>query len=246
MEDFARVLASLLGDVECRENSAIAFSGGLDSGILAYILKDCKPNLYTVGVEGSKDFENAKTAANALNMPLKLIEIDEYDLIEGILFLKRIEPDISAVEISFELPLYFVCTNADERIIYTGQGSDELFGGYHKYLEHGELMKDDIKTLLEKTRPREIRMATLLSKELITPYLDSRIIEFSENIPMDMKIRNGTRKWILREAAKILGVPKEIVERDKKAAQYGSGIWKMMKMMAKKRGESVEELVKSL
>lgn len=246
MEDFARVLVSILRNLKCRENSAIAFSGGLDSGILAYIFKDCAPSLYTVGVEDSKDFENAKSAANALGMPLKLIEINEFDILEGILFLKRIEPDINAVEISFELPLYFVCSNADERTVYTGQGSDELFGGYHKYLENRKLMKEDLKKLLEKTRPREIKISTLLGKELVTPYLDSKIMEFAANLPMEMKIRNGVRKWVLREAARILGVPEEIANREKKAAQYGSGIWKMMKKMAKERGQSVEEFVKSL
>ncbi|ADD08544.1 asparagine synthase C-terminal domain-containing protein [Candidatus Aciduliprofundum boonei] len=246
MDDRARVLAELLKDaVECRD-AALAFSGGLDSGVLAYLMKDCPVKLYTVGIEGSKDVKNAEEAANTLGLELQIIDINEYDILEGILFLKRIEPSISALEVSFELPLYFVCSYADERDVYTGQGSDELFGGYAKYLENPELMSEDLNKLMAKTKPRETKIATLLGKELHTPYLDKRIIEFARNIPKELKIKNGVRKYVLREAARYLGVPKEIVEREKKAAQYGSGIWKIMKKMAKERDLSVEEFVKSL
>ncbi len=247
MDDLARTLASLLRKVTaCREDSAVAFSGGLDSGILAYLLKDCKPALYTVGIEDSKDMENAKRAAQLLNLPLQPIEINEYDVIEGIIFLKRVDPEISAVEISFELPLYFVCSRAEEKNIFTGQGSDELFGGYHKYLEKPEIMREDFEKLMSKTKPRELKIASLLGKELFTPYLHERVINFSKNIPVESKIKEGTRKWILREAGRILGVPEEIISREKKAAQYGSGIWKVLKSMAKREGKDVESFVNSL
>ena len=246
MDDRAKVLAELLKQaVGCGE-AAVAFSGGLDSGIIAYLLKDCNVKLYTVGVEESKDVENAEEAANLMGLELQIIDINENDILEGILFLKRIEPSINALEASYELPLYFVCSYADERDVYTGQGSDELFGGYAKYLENPELMVEDFNKLMAKTKPREIKIATLLGKELHTPYLDKRIIEFASNIPRELKIKNGVRKYILREAGRYLGVPNEIVEREKKAAQYGSGIWKLMKNMAKERGLSVEEFVKSL
>ena len=246
MDDRARVLAELLKEaVECKE-AAVAFSGGLDSGVIAYLMKDCDVKLYTVGIEGSKDVKNAEEAASTLGLELQIIDINEYDILEGILFLKRIEPSISALEVSFELPLYFVCSYADERDVYTGQGSDELFGGYAKYLENPELMVEDFNKLMAKTKPREMKIATLLGKDLHTPYLDNRIVEFARNIPKELKIKDGVRKYILREAARYVGVPREIVEREKKAAQYGSGIWKLMKNMAKERNLSVEEFVKSL
>ncbi len=246
MDDRARILAELLKEAVESKEAALAFSGGLDSGVIAYLMKDCNVKLYTVGIEGSKDVKNAEEAASTLGLELQIIDINEYDILEGILFLKRIETSISALEVSFELPLYFVCSYADEIDVYTGQGSDELFGGYAKYLENPELMVEDFNKLMAKTKPREMKIATLLGKDLHTPYLDDRIIEFARNIPKELKIKDGIRKYILREAARYLGVPKEIVEREKKAAQYGSGIWKLMKKMAKERDLSVEEFVKSL
>ncbi|MCD6370385.1 MAG: asparagine synthase [Thermoplasmata archaeon] len=243
----AAVLAQILREeTQCRKSLAVAFSGGLDSGIIAYLLRDCGAKFYTVGIEGSRDFKNAKDAAKLLNLDLETLEIGENDVLEGLLFLKRVDPEISVVEASFELPLYFVCSYAPENSIVTGQGSDEIFGGYKKYLEKPKLMKEDLERLLNRTWPREKRIATLLGKELLTPYLSKRVLEFSLTLPAEMKIRNGVRKYILREAAKFLGVPESIYMREKKAAQYGSGIWKMMKRMAKKDGKSVEEFFASL
>ena len=247
MKDFADILASILEDeVRCRESLAVAFSGGLDSGILAHLLKDCDAKFYTVGIEGSKDIANAKEAASHLKLSLEIIEIGENDILEGLLFLKRVDPSIEVIEAAFELPLYFVCSYSLEDFVMTGQGSDELFGGYQKYLDNPDLMGEDLNRLLVRTKPREIKIATLLGKELITPYLSKRVMEFAFNLPMDLKIKNGVRKYILREAAKVLNVPESIVMREKKAAQYGSGIWKTMRRMAKERGQSLDEFFSSL
>lgn len=243
----AAVLAQILREeTQCRKSLAVAFSGGLDSGIIAYLLRDCGAKFYTVGIEGSRDFENAKDAAKLLNLDLEIIEIEEKDILDGLLFLKQVDPEISVVEASFELPLYFVCSYAPENFIVTGQGSDEIFGGYRKYLRKPKLMKEDLYILLKRTWPREKRIAKLLGKELLTPYLSKRVLEFSLTLPTEMKIREGVRKYILREAAKLMGVPESIYMREKRAAQYGSGIWKMIKRMAKKDGKSIEEFFASL
>ena len=48
-----------------------------------------------------------------------------------------------------------------------------------------------------------------------------------------MEKTDKLRKCILREVGAELGVPEEIVNRPKKAAQYGSGIHKMLKKVLK-------------
>jgi asparagine synthase (glutamine-hydrolysing) len=237
-------LTSLLKSIKIPNNSALSFSGGLDSGLLAFLFEDVK--LYTVGLENSKDVKNALELADILGREVEIIPLEDRHIIEGAIFLKRIQPDITPLEISFDLPLYIVLSEVNKRNVITGQGADELFGGYSKYLREPERMQDDLKTLLERTLPRERKMASLLLKELITPYLDERIIKFASTIPIEMKIKDGVRKWVLREAAKELGAPMELWSREKKAAQYGSGVWKMIKRMTKERGMDVESFLKSL
>ncbi len=236
-------LVKLLKSIEFKKNSALSFSGGLDSGIIAYLMRDYGVTLYTAGIEGSRDIDNAVESSEILSLPLKIIYVDEKKIIEGISFLRNIEPSINPVEVGFDLPLYFISKYADEKNIYTGQGADELFGGYKKYLKNPSLMEQDQELLIKRTLPRERKIAEKFKKILHTPYLSNEILNFARNLDLKYKIRDGERKWILRESAKIIGVPEEIVKREKKAAQYGSGIWKIMKRMAKKRGMKLDEFI---
>ena len=244
-KEYINKLAEIIGAFECPSGSALSFSGGLDSSILAYLFRPCNPELYVVGFKGSRDVQNAFEIASFLGMRANYIFLSEEHIIEGISELKDIE-EMSAVEISFELPLLIVAKNSTEKIIYTGQGADELFGGYAKYLNREELMGEDVKNLLEKTLPRERKIVSKYGKELVTPYLSQELIELSSNIPASCKINKGVRKFVLREAARRLGIPDLIVEREKKAAQYGSGIWKAMKKIAKRKGMSVEDFVRGI
>ncbi len=245
-DDFARELASILKLLPFNSDSAIAFSGGLDSSIIAYLMRDRNPILYTVGIKGAKDISNAMEIAQLLELNIQVILFDENDLIEGIRFLKDVERHMNPVEISFELPLYLVLREAREREIYTGQGADELFGGYRKYLDRPQEMREDLDKLLKKGVVRERKMAERFNKELVYPYLNPKIVELSRKIPANCKIRGSVRKWVLRAAAEIIGVPAEIIKREKKAAQYGSGVWKIMKKISRDRGMSVSEFVEKV
>jgi asparagine synthase (glutamine-hydrolysing) len=48
-----------------------------------------------------------------------------------------------------------------------------------------------------------------------------------------LKIKNGVRKYILRELARKRGLPEEICSREKKAIQYSTGINKAVKRIVK-------------
>ncbi len=243
-DEYAGELAEILRKIKCPENSALSFSGGLDSSIIAYLCRNSIKSYYTIGMESSKDLDNAKKVSNNLGIDFTKIIISEKMILEGIKELKELDEKITPVEISFELPLLIVTKNAEESVICTGQGADELFGGYSKYLQAPELMKKDVEKLLTNTVPREQKIAKKYEKTLITPYLMEEMQSLASRIPEECKIHKGIRKWVLREAARQLGVPEIIVEREKKAAQYGSGTWKMIKKMAKKEGKSPDEFIK--
>ena len=68
--------------------------------------------------------------------------------------------------------------------------------------------------------------------ELRVPFLDKDIISLALDIPARYKIKDSDdllRKHILRDVAKSIGVPDYIADRPKKAAQYGSGINRILK-----------------
>ncbi|RLG03793.1 MAG: asparagine synthetase B, partial [Thaumarchaeota archaeon] len=75
-------------------------------------------------------------------------------------------------------------------------------------------------------------------------YLARSIYELAYSMSLEIKLRkvNGkiVRKWVLRKAAERLGVPVEIVQRSKKAAQYSSGIQKKLKKLLSRAGDRLD------
>jgi len=213
---------------------AIAFSGGLDSSVIAKIAsEEAEPMLYTVGLKGCKDFEAAESAARLLGLPLKLIEVTEAEVRAAAPLLAQAIANDNRVIVSYELPLWFVCKNCTEKIVLSGQGADELFGGYAKYRklsgkELDEEMKKDARELKERGISFDRAIAAKFGKTLVTPFLDNDVFEFASALPLERKISGTTNKIILRDVARLLGL-EDIADRKKRAAQYGSGIAKALK-----------------
>jgi asparagine synthase (glutamine-hydrolysing) len=62
------------------------------------------------------------------------------------------------------------------------------------------------------------------SLETRIPILDHRVIELAWRLPMDMKVRAGKGKWILRETL-YQHIPRELIERPKKGFSIPLGEW---------------------
>ena len=252
-----KTVASLLLDalkraVEKRAYSpcAIAFSGGLDSSILAALCPDAQ--LYSVGMAGSHDIQQTQYAAELLkisdNLHLHELTMDEVEsaLPEVIKALDSSDP----MAVSIALPLFIVSKNAHHdgiRVMMSGQGADELFAGYKRYesMNHVELesaLRDDIYNIAAQNLERDDAVTMANSVELRVPFLDMKIIELALRIAPELKIHNGIRKYILRLAAQEI-LPQELALKEKKAAQYSSGIYSAIKKLAKKNGFKGERFV---
>ncbi|MFZ2216981.1 MAG: asparagine synthetase B [Methanothermobacter tenebrarum] len=222
----------------------ILFSGGVDSTLLTLLVeKYTRPILYTVGSRGSQDLIFAEKAAQELGIEHRIIEVTP-EMIKDALrpVLEAIE-EFNVMKIGVAMPLYFAsrAAHADGlQVILAGQGADELFGGYHRYLrlyEEGEdklveAFKADIQEMHHVNLERDDATAMATSTELRVPFLDKEIINIAFNIPIEYKIKGSDdtlRKHILRDLALDMGVPAFIAKRPKKAAQYGSGIDKILR-----------------
>lgn len=226
------------------DSVGIVFSGGLDSSILAKLSMDMgvETVLYTVGTENSADMKYSKQVAKSLNLPLKpkivaLKDVKHYtDLV-----LNAIE-EYNVMKIGVGMPSYIASELASEdgiRVMLSGQGADELFAGYQRYTQfykdHGENtvenLKYDVSNLYHVNLQRDDAVTMANSVELRVPYLDSEVVDLALKIPMKYKLGHDPddlRKCILRKLAADLNVPREAVLRPKKAAQYGSGIHRLL------------------
>ena len=166
-------------------------------------------------------------------------------------------------QVEVAIPIYAAVKLAREqgiRVMLTGQGADEIFGGYSWYSKivqkYGydkilEYMIKDVKLLYKETLEREDKITMSQSVELREPFLDPHLIDTVLRIDPRLNIQNGGTdiydnlgKRVHRRLAEKLGIPKEIAYRIKEAAQHGSGIHNLLDSLARKNGFS-ETSVKS-
>jgi asparagine synthase (glutamine-hydrolysing) len=217
----------------------VAFSGGLDSSVLvACAMKSTSVVACSVSSIGSRDSASAPRAAELLGVELLRDTVDS----------KKVRAELARMDLPFspssmDMGLWSIYSLAGRLaaeggcdLIILGQLADELFGGYMKYqralglrgpVEAESLMLQDVR---ECGRRGFIRDESACSRWLEPrfPFADSRVMELGLAMPLNFKIRRGERKAVLREAAKCLGVPAELCSAPKKAAQYSSGVSKLL------------------
>ncbi|WP_305554298.1 asparagine synthase-related protein [Methanobrevibacter sp. V74] len=225
----------------------VIFSGGVDSSYLALLLGQIADNvplkitLYAVGVKNSKDIESAIYASKFLNLNLKICEVTEEMLRESLPSVVRAIGDDNLMKVGVGMTTYLATKMIAEdgiKVAISGQGADELFGGYKRYLKsfiNGTLnsdLRDDIANMYHVNLERDDACSMLNGVELRLPFLDENLVELALNIPDNKKIvsmHDDMRKSILRKLAFEEGLDYEIAYRPKKAAQYGTGIDKILR-----------------
>lgn len=219
----------------------ILFSGGIDSSIITLICKKLNLNFtcYSIGLENSKDIEWAEKTALALKLKLKTLtfELDEAEkIIKRVIKILK-QTDVINIGVGSVIYSGIRLAKKDSiNTLFTGTGSDELFAGYSRFENIKNINKECWSSLnnLFKDIKRDFLIAKEMKTDLLTPFVDEDVIKAAMQIPSEYKIKNNVRKYILREIALDLGLPREFAFRKKTAAQYGSGINKAISRLAKK------------
>jgi asparagine synthase (glutamine-hydrolysing) len=218
---------------------AVAFSGGLDSSVVARCAtRHARVVACTAFAAGAGDAVRARGGAGALGI----------DLVAKELTRSTVAKELESIDLPFEPTLMdrslwclysTVSKSASEagaKVLLLGQMADELFGGYAKYAEtlksQGEaaakkMMEADANEYAARGRIRDVSACKPWA-EARFPFEARQIVEFADALPMDFKVRDDERKAVLRRAAVVLGVPEEVAAAPKKAAQYSSGVQKLV------------------
>jgi asparagine synthase (glutamine-hydrolysing) len=243
-DEAATRLATLVRDsvkvrVAGKRSVAVAFSGGLDSSIIAHCAAaQSKVLACSVAAEGSTDSRVAREMAGILGIEFASVRADG----------KMVERELRGLDLPFEPSamdrslwcIYSMTSKlaaeSGAEVVMLGQLADELFGGYAKYeavlrrdgeAEASRMMSEDVAQCGERGFVRD-EGACKRWCEPRFPFAGRELAMFGEVLPVSFKIRDGVRKAVLREAALILGVPEEIARRPKKAAQYSSGVLRLL------------------
>jgi asparagine synthase (glutamine-hydrolysing) len=263
---------------ENEKEIGVIFSGGLDSGTLLWIAKKFSPKViaYSVGIENSKDLEHVEKIKEKSGVEIVEIKVKRFNLGEVEKNLSKIIKAMpygreNPLQVSCAIPVYFAAREARKdkiRKMLSGQGGDELFGGYQRYLNYLEdykklkkVMEKDVKNAYQDNLNRDMSICQMNHIELKFPFMDEELVNFSLKIPPELKIKEVKgeefscvdqigrkkfiRKYILRKVAEKIKLPKIILNRKKKALQYGSGSWKILKKIARNEGFRGKDYVES-
>ena len=209
-------------------------SGGLDSSIIASILsKELKKSgkslhTFSIGFPDSTDIVYARQVANYIGS-----EHHEYIIQynEAITYIEDVIKTIETYDtttIRASTPMYLLCKwineNFSHKVIFSGEGSDELLCGYlyfHKAPNANEAHNDSLRLLNELYKYdvlRADRCTAGNSLEFREPFLDKNLIDFVTTMNPEYKIpRNGYEKEILRKAFSHNYLPDNVLWRRKAA-----------------------------
>ncbi len=217
------------------DRPGVAFSGGLDSTIIAHVAKKySSPELFIAGMERCEDFQYAEVLAEKMGLPLHKRTLSPHEVLEYYRASYSIFPG-EFLKVELLVPLCAAGEAAQKEgieVMLFGTGAEELFVGYARYYTYAQEGGDLEKLLREEystLRNREIKMITRAMRkygiEARFPFYNPELEKIASSIPLQQRMEDKIlKKCVLREAAKFLGVPELAVKRKKKALQYGSGI----------------------
>jgi diphthine-ammonia ligase len=248
-----KLLVKIIERIPKTKKIGLFFSGGIDSLILAHYLKKLGYNFTCYTSSLNKEAEDLKYAKeiskhSGFKLKYKTIEIKKIPN-----YLKKIIPllkDTSPIHTPIALTLYVASELAKKdniKIILSGLGSDEIFGGYHRYKESKNLNKDLLEGLgnvYEIDIKRDKTVTKHHSLEINAPFLEEELVKYALKVPAKYKIKDKLNKFILRDLAIKEGIPEKYAFRPKKAAQYGSKFDKAIEKLAKKEKKIKSEYLK--
>uniref|UniRef100_A0A6C0KJF9 asparagine synthase (glutamine-hydrolyzing) n=1 Tax=viral metagenome TaxID=1070528 RepID=A0A6C0KJF9_9ZZZZ len=214
---------------------ACLLSGGLDSSLITSLVSKYYPSLqtYSIGLEGSEDLKYAKQVSEYLNTTHNEIIVSEEDFLNVIPeVIKMIESyDTTSIRASVGnyLVAKYIKEHSDAKVIFNGDGSDEITGGYlyfHKAPDSIEFDKE-CKRLLSNIHLFDVlrsdRCIAAHGLEARTPFLDKSFVTTYLSIPSHIRNHNNNKvmeKNLLRNA--FIGyLPNKVLFRKKEAFSDG-------------------------
>jgi asparagine synthase (glutamine-hydrolysing) len=206
-----------------------------------------KPDIecFTVSMEEGQDLPLAKDVTAHLGVKHHILMFGEKEINEilpqAIYHQEMYEESCVHGAIANFLAARFVSPHT--KVILTGEGADEFFGGYDGQFKQGKNQEevacivDNLINVAHNTALQRLdRLNAANSMESRTPFLDSKVADFCMKIPIQHKIHGSEQvgKWVLRQAFEGC-LPDHIIYQTKRFFAQGSGVAYIMRSQAEKQ-----------
>lgn len=263
VDDYQEALYSAvrkrLDEVSHIDKVGVLLSGGVDSCLVAKLVYDAVSDLgveviaYTAGLPDSPDVSFAREFAEEIGIKHKtrMLSVDEVE--EYIPRVIEAVEEADFVQVEAGIAVYAAMDMARQdgiKVILSGQGPDELWGGYTWYpkvlgrdgrQELCRRMWDDFTRADIETLDRENKIAMAHGAEMVFPYLDTEVVNLAMSVASELKVTSDhdhLGKHPHRRLAIRMGIPDKYANRSKDAAQHGTGIHSVLDEVARKEGFS--------
>ena len=199
---------------------ACLLSGGLDSSLIAALVADYfKENkqqqieTYSIGLDNSEDIKYARIVANYIGSKHNEVIVSENEMFNIIPeLIKTIESyDTTTVRASIGNYLIgkYIAKNSEAKVIFNGDGSDELLGGYlymnkcHDDIEFDKEVRRLLKDIHLFDVLRSDKCISSNGLEPRTPFLDRNFVNYVLSIPPYLRNHNNfnePEKYLLRRS----------------------------------------------
>ena len=192
---------------------SILLSGGLDSSIIGGLLLKLGADVSWYTINNGPDNDYVRECENYWDIKVNQLEytMDESSMDLDELYFKWNE---SPIDLGSVVPQYLlfdaIKKGTDTRIVLSGDGADEMFGGYRRIDEYDSQGSDVFHELTHYHLPRLDKMSMAHTLELRNPFLNLELLQMALNLPIELR----KHKTVLKKAFRGL-VPDSVIDRKK-------------------------------
>lgn len=212
---------------------AALLSGGLDSSLICGLLSKLtdKPlHTFSIGLKGSPDLKHAQSVAHHLKTVHTVVEVQESDFAEAVPKVIQLLETCDVTTIRASVPMYLLCKyiaeKTDFKVIFSGEGSDEISQGYLYFHRRPSIHEADKESrrLIQDLHYFDVLRADRCTAgqglELRVPFLDKAFVSYYMSLPSEWRAvgEEKTEKFLLRESFDKQYpdlIPKEVLWRKK-------------------------------
>lgn len=199
---------------EGTKNIAVLLSGGIDSSVISYellqiknegtALKGKELKFYTINNQEDAPFVDL--FAKKFGIKVKTLSYNMKDVnLRDALSINETPVDLGSM-----VPNQLMFQAIPEKVIFTGDGPDEMFGGYRRIDEYDSQKSDVFHELSFYHLPRLEKAAWFFGKDLRCPWLSYDIVRYALSLPFEERKHKAPMK-----AAYAGIIPDEIINRPK-------------------------------